>query len=57
LSEDFLLICFKSAFFIDYNLIFMAKVILVSLAVGFLSGIYPAIRAISIKTIEALRYE
>ncbi len=42
---------------IDYNLIFMAKVILVSLAVGFLSGIYPAIRAISIKTIEALRYE
>jgi putative ABC transport system permease protein len=42
---------------IDYNFIFMFKVIMVSLGVGFLSGIYPAIRAISIKTIEALRYE
>jgi putative ABC transport system permease protein len=42
---------------IDYNFIFMAKVIMVSLLVGFFSGIYPAIRAISIKPIEALRYE
>ncbi len=42
---------------IEYNFIFMFKVIMVSLLVGFLSGIYPAIRAISIKPIEALRYE
>jgi len=42
---------------IEYNFVFMIKVIVVSLGVGFLSGIYPAIRAICIKPIEALRYE
>ena len=42
---------------INYNFVFMIKVISVSFLVGFLAGIYPAIRAISIKPIEALRYE
>jgi putative ABC transport system permease protein len=42
---------------ITYDLMFMMKAIAISLLLGFVSGIYPALRAISIEPIEVLRYE
>lgn len=40
-----------------YDIIFMLKAVSISLFICFLSGIYPALKAISIEPIEVLRYE
>jgi putative ABC transport system permease protein len=42
---------------VSFNLIFMLKVIIGSVALGFVSGLYPALRAISINPLEVLRNE
>ncbi len=41
----------------NYDVVFMVKAIAISLFLGFISGIYPALKAISIPPIEVLRYE
>ena len=40
-----------------YDIMFMLKAVSISLFICFLSGIYPALKAISIEPIEVLRYE
>jgi ABC-type antimicrobial peptide transport system permease subunit len=40
----------------NYDLYFILQVLSISLGLGFLSGIYPAIKAISIEPMKVLRY-
>jgi putative ABC transport system permease protein len=41
----------------EYDFVFMVKAMIISVLLGFLSGIYPAVKAISIEPIKVLRYE
>ena len=40
-----------------YDLLFMAKTLGLSLLVGIIAGVYPAVTAVSIEPIEVLRHE
>ncbi len=47
----------KGIMIMEYDIIFMIKAIVISLFLGLISGIYPALKAISTEPIKVLRYE